>query len=147
MTKTLDFYEIPRKQYAILKRFCTKYHEYKFDYENLNFYGKEAGVRKYRSDDRSISDPTFSKAYRLADLKTKIDIIERSARQASPEYAYYIIQAACEDRSFEHLKYELKMDCSRKIFFELVRKFFWILNKSFLPAQAQQVYIEKKIPA
>lgn len=147
MSKVINFYQIPAKNYAILKRFCEKYGNMVFEYKNLNPYGKDAGVKCYRSDASRVSDPTHHKAIRMAELSSKIDIIERSAREASEQYGDYILMFVTEDRSFEYLKYELGMECSRERFFGYKNKFFWCMNRHFFPAGEGQLYKERKLAA
>lgn len=59
----------------------------------------------------------------------RMQAVERAAMEADPYLASYILKAVTEGLSFNYLKARLEIPCSRDMYYDRYRKFFWLLDK------------------
>ena len=59
----------------------------------------------------------------------RTDMVERVAEQTDRELAEYILKAVTEGWSYDILKARLEIPCCKDVYYELYRRFFWLLNK------------------
>lgn len=74
-------------------------------------------------------DPTGSIASKIAEQSTKIEAIENTARETDPELYEFILYAVTHDVSFEYLRLKMDMPCGRRKWYELRRKYYYLLSK------------------
>ena len=55
-------------------------------------------------------------------------MVERAAQEADSELAAYILEAVTEGHSYENLKTRLNIPCSKDVYYDRYRKFFWLLS-------------------
>lgn len=122
-------YWISKHRYYELKHFCLQYPEWKQKYEELSHAGISASVLSDRNDP-SISDPTCDLAVRKTYYQSKMGLVEKAAITADPQLSHYILRAVTEDLSYTYLKMTLEMPCSRDLYYDRYRRFFWILSNS-----------------
>ena len=60
----------------------------------------------------------------------KIGMVDHAAFQASPQMQNYILKAVTEGLTYENLRLVHGMPCCRECWYELYRKFFYILDRS-----------------
>ena len=61
--------------------------------------------------------------------RDRIDMVERVARMTDPLLEKYILKAVTEGYSYDYLKTRLEMPSVRDNYYEMYRRFFWILDK------------------
>lgn len=113
-------YYISKHRYYELKHFCLQYPEWKYQMVTLGGVMRNANL---------IEDPTGETATRLADLKSKIALIRKLAMESDKDLASYIFKAVTEERTYENLKTFFDIPCSRDMYYDRYRKFFWLLDK------------------
>ena len=119
---------ISKHRYYELKHFCLQYPEWKKEYHKLEFMGipNSPYVFSRMSD---ISDPTA----RLALIKTIyydwMDTVDAAADLTDKSVCGYLKLAVTEGLTYDKLNARLCVPCSRKEFYELYRRFFYILDK------------------
>lgn len=113
-------YYISKHRYYELKHFCLQYPEWKYQMVTLGGVMRNANL---------IEDPTGETATRLADLKSKIALIRKMAMESDKDLASYIFKAVTEERTYENLKTFFDIPCSRDMYYDRYRKFFWLLDK------------------
>ncbi len=59
----------------------------------------------------------------------RMQAVERAAMETDPYLASYILKAVTEGLSFNYLKARLEIPCSRDMYYDRYRKFFWLLDK------------------
>ena len=123
-------YWIDKHRYYELKHFCLQYKEWKKEYLTLNSFGQShldlAGYIKILSKTDKTSTCAIERMY----YKDKIEMIERAAHETDPDLFNYILLAVTEDLSYTYLKTKLEMPCSRDMYYDRYRKFFWLLDKT-----------------
>ena len=121
-------YWIPKDRFYELKYFCLQYPLWKHAYEALD------GMRV------SSFDLTYVKASNGADIfggimderalyLGRMELVEKAAREADPYLASYILKAVTEGYSFTYLKSRLEIPCSRDMYYDRFRRFFWLLDQ------------------
>ena len=121
-------YWIPKDRFYELKYFCLQYPLWKHAYEALD------GMRV------SSFDLTYVKASNGADILGgimderalylgRMELVEKAAREADPYLASYILKAVTEGHSFTYLKSRLEIPCSRDMYYDRYRRFFWLLDQ------------------
>ena len=121
-----DNYEISKFRYMELLNFCRQYNELKRKLENCY------GVRSPILSDLPRSGAKTSIVERQADAaekyRDKIDKIEAAAYKASDgskEIYMAIIRNVSTGVTYEHMS----VPCGRRQFYEIRRRFFWLLDK------------------
>lgn len=122
-------YWIDKNRFYELKYFCLQYPLWKYAYNALD------GIRV------SSFDLTSTRASNGADILGSImdertlylgrmELVEKAARDADPYLASYILKAVTEGHSFNYLKSRLEIPCSRDMYYDRYRRFFWLLDQA-----------------
>lgn len=121
-----NIYWIERHRYYELKHFCLQYPLWKKAYSEID------GLCRQHSDTIKTTSPETSPTEKLAEdmlyYSERMDMVERAAYEADATLANYIIKAVTKGYSYEYLKSKLEIPCCREVYYQLYRKFFWILN-------------------
>lgn len=123
-------YWIERHRYYELKHFCLQYHSWKKAYSALDSmpvwpWSKIEMLGK-SSDNSSPIEHCAEERERYSKL---IDLVERTAFDACPDLASYILRGVVEDCSYTLLRTKFDIPCARDTYYEAYRKFFWMLDK------------------
>lgn len=121
-------YWINKHRHYELKHFCLQYPEWKKAYRS--FPGLASSVSERLSDSVSHSDPTARHAMRRADYIERMRLIERIAGETDAALHAYILKAVTEGLSYTYLRTKLDIPCSRDMYYDRYRKFFWLLDSA-----------------
>jgi hypothetical protein len=119
-------YWIPKHRYYELKHFCLQYPEWKRMYSDL---GLETGASKLnvrRGSD--ISNPTARFGQMRAELWNAMELISKTATEASPDLGRFLLKAVTEEIPFTQLQTLYGIPCGKDLYYETYRKFFWLLS-------------------
>ena len=75
-------------------------------------------------------DPTMEYAMRRVYYAERIDLIEKIAKEADKYLYEYILRAVTEGLSYTYLKTRLQIPCSRDMYYDRYRRFFWLLSEA-----------------
>lgn len=121
-------YWIDRHRYYELKHFCLQYNTWK---ENLrNIYGIPNQNFPRVGFSQKVSDPVLWSVELREEYRNKMHMVEDAALLASPELSVYILKAVTEGLAYENLHLIHGLPCGREMWYELYRKFFYILHRS-----------------
>lgn len=123
-------YWIDKHRHYELKHFCLQYPKWKKLYLALDDSNMSLSVIESLPTSNIPCDPTARRAVMKTYYKERIDLIEETAKEADPYLYEYIIKAVTEERSFTYLKARLEIPCSRDMYYDRYRRFFWLLNES-----------------
>lgn len=123
-------YYIDKHRYYELKHFCLQYKEWKKAYALCNESIVFASQLEIMPSSGSPSDLTAKYALRRTYYGDRIKLIENAAKEADDYLYAYILRAVTEGLSYTYLKSRLDIPCSRDMYYDRYRKFFWILNNS-----------------
>lgn len=119
-------YWIPKHRYYELKHYCLQYPEWKRIYTSL---GLEAGASKPDALRGSeLSDPTARFGQMRADLWNAMELISKTATEASQELDVFLLKAVTEEIPFTRLQTMYGIPCGKDLYYEAYRKFFWLLS-------------------
>ena len=123
-------YELTKEEFLSAKYYAARYQKWLDEYNAL-----KDSVGAIVSDDmphaiNNISDPTGRLAERRAELKDKMEVIERTAFETDPQIAkWLLIMAVTPEMTFEQLKAKHDIPCGSSMFYERRRKFYWLLSQ------------------
>lgn len=122
-------YWISKHRHYELKHFCLQYPIWKkaiHDNRNSNY---AASNIEWLPSNNLPSDPTSELAMENVRYLNNIKLIERVADETDKYLASYILRAVTEGFSYIHLKSRLEIPCSRDMFYDRYRRFFWLLSQ------------------
>ena len=123
-------YWIDKHRHYELKHFCLQYPAWKKAYTDL----LDLGISLSKIDDvrssSNIGNPTERIASQRAYYAERIKLIERIAIETDDYLWHYIVKAVTEGLSFTYLQTKLEMPCSRDMYYDRYRKFFWLLSQA-----------------
>lgn len=122
-------YWVEKHRYYELKHFCLQYPIWKKAYLALNGLSARPTDLITFNQNGGCGDPTSNRAIAMTRYSSKIQMIEKVAKETDPELARYILVAVTEALSYEHLKARLDIPCCRDTYYDRYRRFFWLLNK------------------
>ena len=125
-----NLYWIERHRYYELKHFCLQYPIWKKAYAALDGLSRRPSDLEVFSKKGEISDPTVrcveARSYYIERMKT----VEQAAIATDAELSNYILKGVTEGWSYDILKARLNIPCCKDIYYNLYRRFFWLLNKA-----------------
>lgn len=122
-------YWIEKHRYYELKHFCMQYPFWKKMYKVLDgFDSKRRNLATFIATN-VIGDPTAKIGIARKFYSDRIDMIERTAKEADWSLAPYLIKGVTEGLSYDVLKARTNVPCCKDTYYHLYRKFFWILNR------------------
>lgn len=121
-------YWIDKNRHYELKYFCLQYPIWKKEMLNLH-RSKSLSIIEQTPSGNLPGDPTGNYVTTKLYYSNKIDLIERVARETDGYLYKYILKAVTEGYSYVYLKSRLKIPCSRDVYYDRYRKFFWLLSQ------------------
>ena len=123
-------YWIDKHRYYELKHFCLQYPIWKKAYLALESIGNRPVDLAGFSKTNNISDPTAKCAEAKLFYTERIALLEQVATETDRGLASYILKGVTTGVSYDYLKARLEIPCCRDTYYELYRRFFWLLNKA-----------------
>lgn len=120
-------YWIERHRYYELKHFCLQYPIWKRARAALN------GLSQRPMDTVQFTggfgDPTAKCAQAREFYSQRIELLEKAAAETDAKLGDYILKGVTLGISYDHLKASLEIPCCKEVYYELYRRFFWILSR------------------
>ena len=121
-------YWIDRHRYYELKHFCLQYPLWKIYSKEID--GLKAGKIPGESFSKTIQNPILWAVERREEYTSKMDLLLDAVMETSPEFSDYIFRAVTQGLKYENLQMMDRIPCGREYWYELYRKFFYILDRS-----------------
>lgn len=122
-------YWLSRHRFYELKHFCLQYPVWKKAYNGLSGLSKRPDELNTFFKTNQLGDPTARCGMAMAHFSERMEMVERSAQEADPELAAFILKGVTEGLSYDTLKTGSDIPCSRDVYYDRYRKFFSILSK------------------
>lgn len=122
-------YYINRERYYELKHFCRQYPIWKKAHDALDGLSRRPADLELFSKPGQASDPTVRCVEAREYYSKRMEMIEKCAKEASPALYKYIMSYATNGDAYSVLKMRDHIPCSKEMFYDIARKFFWLLNK------------------
>ena len=123
-------YHIDKHRHYELKHFCLQYPSWKKAYADFCDASVPLSSIERVPTSNLPGDPTAKRAIMKAKYAEKIDIIEKAAKEADRYLYKYILKAVTEGLSYTYMKSKLDIPCSKDMYYDRYRRFFWILSES-----------------
>lgn len=127
-TRGIKKYNISKYRLGELYNFCLQYNEWKEELKYNTHTMKGINLSDMPKGRNTISDPTAALTIRRIELSNKCHLIEQTAIETDEELHSYILKAVTEDLPYTYLSMVLGMPCGRDMYYELRKKFFWLLS-------------------
>lgn len=124
----LDEYGISGDRYRELLYLCRQYDEMRCRLDLIRT-GAD-GSRLSAGASHGVKDPTGVRAVRAADSRdaARVHAIEQAAIAADPALCKYILRNVTRGVSYDIMRARERIPCGRAQFYELRRRFFWLLD-------------------
>lgn len=120
-------FHIDKHRYYELKHFCLQYPMWKQRLANLSYLTSKPVI--YETPKGDIYSDRTADLVELRDLYlTRTEIIEIAADCTDKLLGDYILEAVTNGLSYEKLNARRKIPCNKTTYYELYRKFFFVLN-------------------
>lgn len=123
-------YWIDKHRHYELKHFCLQYPAWKKAYADFSDASITLSTIERVPTSNLPGDPTAKRAIMKAKYAEKIDIIEKAAKEADRYLYEYILKAVTEGLSYNYMRSKLDIPCSKDMYYDRYRRFFWILSES-----------------
>lgn len=123
-------YWIDKNRYYELKYFCLQYPTWKKEYEMLDGFSSCSFISLLKTKTNSINDTTYRTAEDREHILECMKVVEQASIGADPELSSYILKAVTEGLSYDYLKMNMDIPCSRDTYYDRYRRFFWLLSNS-----------------
>lgn len=121
-------YYIPGNRYHELKYFCLQYPVWKKAYESLtSLSARPYDLERIRKS--GISNPTANCAESKAYFSERMKMVWDAAQETDKVIGQYILRGVTKGLSYDSINADTRIPCSRAEYYQLYRKFFWILDK------------------
>ena len=123
-------YWISKHRHYELKHFCLQYPSWKREYADLDGPSIQSSAVERMPSSNIPGDPTGKFAVKKAYYLERIKLIEKIAMEADKYLYKYILKAVTEELSYTYLKSRLEIPCSRDMYYDRYRRFFWLLSEA-----------------
>jgi len=114
---------ISKHRYYELRHFSLQYRDWKDAYNDILLGGKSE-----IQGDKEWSDPTGTIVTKAERYLENCRLIEECAFLADEDIFDYLMLAVTEGKSYTYLSTVLEMPCSKEMFYDRYRKFYYILS-------------------
>ncbi|MDR1066200.1 MAG: hypothetical protein LBL35_02025 [Clostridiales bacterium] len=120
---------IEKHRYYELKHFCLQYPIWKKAYAALDSLSQRPSDLAALAKTNAISDPVGKCVEARSFYRERMGMIEQTAIEADAGLSGYILKGVTDGVSYDHLKARLGIPCCKDTYYELYRRFFWLLSK------------------
>ncbi|MCM1273208.1 MAG: hypothetical protein NC225_12250 [Clostridium sp.] len=124
----LKSYNISKHRYMELYHYCMQYNEWKEELRDIED-GLRSPSKGQTTSCSSKSDKTATIAIKRAELSAKCKLIEQTAEETDKNLKDYILAAVTRGDTYNYLSTVKGMPCGRRLYYELRRRFYYLLSK------------------
>lgn len=121
-------YWIPKHRYYELKHFVMQYPEWSEAIKHIDSMVRTCEDRNGKLND--IPDPVGKAVEKRSEYAHYIYICDKAVQETDKVLGVYILNAVVNGYSYDELKAGLDIPCCRDVYYELYRKFFWLLDSA-----------------
>lgn len=122
-------YWIEKHRYYELKHFCLQYPIWKKAHSALDGLAKRPADLVLFSGQQHLGNPTERCAEARIFYSDRMELVKLVAEETDAVLGTYILQAVTNGISYDYLKARLDIPCCKDVYYDLYRRFFWLLNK------------------
>lgn len=121
-------YWIEKHRYYELKHFCLQYPTWRRKYNSLISYPSSWPQLVPPTKTNVINDSVTKHIDERLFYANRMEMLERVAKETDEELARYILKAITEGISYDHMRARSDIPCCKDTYYELYRRFFWLLS-------------------
>lgn len=125
-----NLYWIEKHRYYELKHFCLQYPIWRQAYNSLGGLSSGTSDFVFSSNKYNASSPTERIAIARSFYADRMNMIEKTAKEADHTLSKYIVIGVTENMSYDLLRVNYDIPCCKDIYYDRYRCFFWLLNKA-----------------
>ena len=123
-------YKMTKEQYLAAKYYALRYHEWQTEYRALTDTARGITYSDMPKGSLSTASPVEEAAIKCQAISDKIRLIEDTAAEAGGDLSRYLIKAVTNsDITFHQMKVLTDMPCGRDLFYNMVRRFYFLLSQ------------------
>ena len=122
-------YWIEKHRYYELKHFCLQYPIWQKQYSLISNTRSNEAYSLTPIANQSFYDSTGETAVDRTYYSLRIELLEKVAKETDDVIGNYILKGVTEGWLYDILKARLNIPCCKDIYYELYRRFFWLLDK------------------
>ncbi len=122
-------YYLSKHRNLELRHFCLQYPEWEKGYKCALLSGESKMSGFERVQVSELSDPTFEAARMASWYSVRMKLVKGIAESVDKEIGKYVFIGVTRGYSFSYMKTKLNIPCSKKMYFDRYRKFFYLLDK------------------
>lgn len=122
-------YWIDKHRYYELKHFCLQYPIWKKEYASLTGYEDRPTDWLGYVSTGVLRDPTTKTGLKRAYYSERINMIESVARQTDSLLAPYLLKGITEGWPYDILQARMGVPCCKDLYYDMYRRFFWLLDQ------------------
>lgn len=122
-------YYIEKFRFLELQNFCRQYPIWQQAYQSLSELSHKPQSLDIFRTTGLCTDPTANCALARVYYQERIKMLERVATATDECLAPYILEGVTKGVSYDVLKANFNIPCCRNAYYNLYRRFFWLLNK------------------
>lgn len=123
-------YWIEKHRYYELKHFCLQYPTWEKARIVLDSLNKPSANMMAISRTNKVNSPVENCVEARLYYTDRIQLLKNVANETDAVFGTYILKAVTEGISYDHLKVRMNVPCCKDTYYELYRRFFWLLNKA-----------------
>lgn len=123
-------YWIERHRYYELKHFCLQYPIWKKIYKSFDGLSRMPDNSFVFVKNREAGDPTLRCVENREYYLNRMKLVEQAAIDTDEELSKYLLNGVTEEQTYDVLKARLDIPCGKDIYYNLYRRFFWLLDKA-----------------
>ena len=123
-------YWISQHRYYELKHFCLQYPGWKKMLHYIDGYSRNRIDISNLGKKSLPSKPTESAFEEREFYYDRIDMLDQVALETDEELGSYILKGITEGISYDIVKARLEIPCSKDVYYDLYRRFVWLLDKA-----------------
>ena len=120
--------KLSKPEYLSAKYYALRYGDWLQEYNALSS-SVSSVVLDGMPHGSGVGNPTEGLAIRRAEIKKKLDLIEKTAEEADKEFSKFILRRAINDESFERMNLNDGLYCSQRTFYRKMHAFYYLLAR------------------
>ena len=121
-------YWLEKHRYYELKHFCLQYPYWKKTIKEIDGMDSKNFPRGIFGG--NFSNPTLKAVELREEYSNKMILLQDAVMAASPKLSDYIFKAVTMELSYENLRLIHGLPCGREMWYDIYRRFFYILSDS-----------------
>ena len=123
-------YWIEKHRFYELKHFCLQFPIWKKAYDSMDGLLERPRDLAIYGKTNSIANPTERVALMKTFYSERMDLIIKTTEDTDQTMAPYLLRGVTEGLSYDTMNVQNGIPCCRDVYYELYRRFFWLLNKA-----------------